>query len=163
VADSRHPPAYASHIGLTRALWMRELMQAHADDVVVAAALFKPNAAGLHELTTVDGFGQRQILKARGTYLGERIVIGVTPLHVHARALFLGHRISRAVACWPRAELRAVPIRALGDVVEPAWPALLLTDGHGRTLGELQVLQRDDEAWTLLAMLLQRSPSSTHT
>jgi hypothetical protein len=161
LADSRRTPADTSRTGLARVSWTRELVQAHADDVVLAAALFKPNAAGSHELTTAAGFGQRQILKARGAYLGERIVIGATPLHVHARALFLGHRVSRAVACWPRAELCAVPICALGDTVEPVWPALLLLDRHRRALGELQVLRRDDDAWSLLTMLLRRSPSST--
>ena len=44
--------------------WSRELVQARADDVVLAAALFKPNAAGSRELTLGAGFGQRQLLKA---------------------------------------------------------------------------------------------------
>ena len=70
--------------------WSRELVQARAEDVVLAAGLFKPNAPGSHEFTTSTGFGHRQILKARGAYLGERIVLGITPLHVHALAVFFG-------------------------------------------------------------------------
>jgi hypothetical protein len=138
---------------------LRELVQARADDVVLAAALCKPNAAGLHEFSRSTGFGQRQMLKARGAYLGERIVLGVTPLHVHAVAVFLGSRISRAVACWPIVELHVEPISPNGRITALPWPAVLLTNRFGKALAELQVLQHDDDAWDLLALLLGRTTS----
>jgi hypothetical protein len=136
--------------------WQREVVQARAEDVVLAASLFKPNAVGSHELTVGAGFGQRQLLKARGAYLGERIVLGVTPLHVYALSLLFGGRVSRLVACWPRAELLAEPVCALCNAQDVLWPALLLTDRYHRCLAELQTLDHDDEAWRVLALLLRR-------
>ena len=118
----------------------RQLVQQHADDVVLAAALCKPNAPGSHELASFAA-------------LGARVALGVTALHVHALALFVGHRFVRAVGCWPRAEVYATPIFALGDTVDPVWPAVLLTDARGKPRAELQVLERDDDAWELLVLL----------
>jgi len=161
MADSRRASADPSTAHRDHPLWARELVQARADDVVLAAALFKPNAVGAHELTSVAGLGHRQMLKARGAYLGERIVLGVTALHVHAVAVFFGNRVGRSVGCWRRAELCAAPVGALGDTVEPVWPALLLTDRYRKCLAELQVLQRDDDAWHVLAMLLRRDDAFT--
>jgi hypothetical protein len=148
-----------AHLGLDGGTsWSRDLVQARADDGVLAAAMFKPNAAGSHELTMGAGFGQRQLLKARGAYLGERVVVGVTPSHVHALVLLFGGRTSRLVSRWPRAELRAEPVSPLGSACAMPWPALLLMDRYRRTLAELQVLECDDEAWRLLALLLHRDP-----
>ena len=93
------------HTQRSRPSWIRELVQSRAEDVVVAAALFKPNAAGSYEFTTSSGFGQRQILKADGSYFGERVVLGVTPLHLHALLVFFGGRLSRSVVCWPRSDI----------------------------------------------------------
>ena len=97
------------------------------------------------------------MLKARGAYLGERIVLGITPLHVHALTLFLGCRASRAVACWPRVDLRAEAISPNDTTTELPWPAVLLTNRFGKPLAELQVLQHDDDAWDLLTLLLRCS------
>jgi hypothetical protein len=97
------------------------------------------------------------MLKARGAYLGERIVLGITPLHVHALAVFLGYRVSRAVGCWPRVDLCGEPISPNGRPAELLWPALLLTNRYGKALAELQVLQHDEDAWHLLTLLLRRS------
>jgi hypothetical protein len=153
-------PVDVRHVRPAGSSWSRELVQARAEDVVLAAALFKPNAAGSHEFTTSTGFGQRQILKARGAYLGERIVLGVTPLHVHALAVFLGHRASRAIACWPRVEVCIEPVAPNGNAVNPLWPALLVTNRYRKALAELQVLHSDDDAWHLFTLLLRPSSSS---
>lgn len=136
------------------------LVQARADDVVLAAAIFKPNAAGWHELASATGFGQRQLLKARGAYLGERVVLGVTPLHLHALAVFCGCRMSRAVGRWSRGEVVATAVCAMTDHIEPLWPALLISRRDGRDIAELQVLRRDDHAWRVLALLLRGNTSS---
>jgi hypothetical protein len=133
----------------------RDLVQTRADDVVLAAARFKPNAVGSHELTMGTGFGQRQLLKARGAYLGERVVIGVTPLHVYLLALLFGGRASSLVARLPRDELRAELVGALGNAADALWPAVLLADRSRRCLAELQPLEHDDEAWQVLALLLR--------
>ena len=142
----------------SRVSWPRELVQVHANDVVLAAALFKPNAAGSHELTPGAGFGHRQLLKASGAYLGERIALGVTALHVHALSLMFGGRASRAVACWPRRDVRAELVTARG-AADDAWPALHLSDRQRRSVAELQSLDGDDDAWELLTLLLRSNPS----
>lgn len=143
----------------SRISWPRELVQVRADDVVHAAALFKPNAAGSHELTPGAGFGHRQLLKASGAYLGERIALGATALHVHALALMFGGRASRSVACWPRDEVRAELVAARGAAIDNTWPALRLSDRQRRSLVELQALDCDDDAWELLTLLLRTNPS----
>jgi len=145
------------HVRGARPSWCREVVQARAEDVVLAAALFKPNAAGSHELTIGAGFGHRQLLKARGAYLGERILLGVTPLSVHALAVFLRGRTSRGVACWSRSDVCAELISPRGRAREALWPALLLTDRGGSSLVELQVSHYDDDAWQVLTLLLRAS------
>ncbi len=129
------------------------LVQVYADDVVLAAGLCKPNAAGSHELGSFEALAQRQFLKARGAFLAETVALGVTPLHVHALGLFLGRRVVRTFGCWPCAELYATPVDVRGDSGDPAWPALLLTDSYGRPHAELRLLDRDDDAWELLVTL----------
>lgn len=155
MTDSMHR-ATTNHgrIVVTRTSWARELVQRHADDVVLAATPFKPNAVGSSEFSSAEGFGQRQLLKASGAYLGGRVVLGVTPLHVHALVVAFGRCIARPIACWPRAELSASPIVALGDTGDLAWPALLISNRDGKVLAELQAIRRDDEAWRVLALLL---------
>jgi hypothetical protein len=158
--DSRHALAHARLERPTATSRPYALVQARADDVVVAATLCKPNAAGSYELASVTGFGERQLLKARGAYLAERVILGVTPLHVHAVAVFARGHIARAVGCWAREDVLATPVCAAGDHVEPAWPALLLARRHGRAIAELQVLRHDDGAWRVLALLLHGHTSS---
>ena len=58
--------------------WARELAQQHAEDVVIAASLFKPNAPGSSELSW-SGLKPRQMMKARGIYLGERTISSCRP------------------------------------------------------------------------------------
>ena len=161
MVHSPHTPAdTGSGSSLPESL-ARRLVQQHADDVVLAAALCKPNAPGSHELASFAALGARQLLKARGAYLGARVALGVTALHVHALALFGGYRFVRVVGCWPRAEVYATPIFALGDTVDPVWPAVLLTDARGKPHAELQVLERDDDAWELLVLLTRHQPGTT--
>jgi hypothetical protein len=136
--------------------WVRELIQQRVDDVVLAAACCKPNAPGPGELAGFAALGARQMLKARGTFLAERVALGATPLHVHAFALFFGRRIARPVACWPRGDVYTTPIRALGGTPDPDWPALLLTDASGKPRAELQILERDADAHELLVLLTDR-------
>jgi hypothetical protein len=146
----------------TPSRWPRELVQRHADDVVLAAAICKPNAPGTHELGGFAALGQRQLLKARGAYLAERVALGVTPLNVHALALFLGRRVARVVGCWSREDLRATLVSPIGDTTDPIWPALLLTDAYGRRHAELQLLERTDDGWNLLALLTHHRAPRIH-
>lgn len=133
---------------------MTDRIQPYADDVVLAAAMFKPNAVGWHELTSASGFGQRQLLKARGAYLAERVVLGVTPLHLLASAVYFGGHALRELGCWARRDVVATPISAVDDPAETPWPALLLSVAGGRDLAELQVVLHDDASWDVLTQLL---------
>jgi hypothetical protein len=125
--------------------WARELAQRHADDVVIAASLFKPNAAGSSELSW-SGWKPRQMMKARGTYLGERTILAITPLDVYAVQVLFGGRIQRAIRQWARRDLLVSTVTTRGRPAGPRWPALLIANRNGRQLAEVQALTRDDEA-----------------
>ena len=153
MSRSASTPADADPVEPPPGSWVQELVQAHADDVVLAAALCKPNAPGSHELGSFEALGRRQLLKARGVYLAETVALGITPLHVHALGLFLGRRIVREVGRWPRAEVYTTPVDAQGDTGDPLWPAFLLTDAYGKPHAELRLVERHDDSWELLAML----------
>jgi len=131
----------------------RELAQRYAEDVVTGAAVFKPNAPGRCDLSP-RGFGQRQRLKARGVYVGERTLLATTPLHVVAIELHLGARLRRLAGRWTRDELIAVATAACGVEPDPRWPAVLLADSSGRAFAELQPLVRDDESARVTRSLL---------
>jgi len=123
--------------------------------------VFKPNAPGRCDLSP-RGFGQRQRLKARGVYVGERTLLATTPLHVVAIELHLGARLRRVVGRWTRDDLIAVAIPAAGSEPDPRWPALLLADSNGRPFAELQPLVRDEEsALVTRALLAFASEGST--
>jgi hypothetical protein len=139
--------------------WLRELVQARAQDVVLAASLFKPNAAGSYELTTSAGFGQRQILKADGAYFGERVVLGVTPLDLHALLVFFGGRWSRTVACWPRSDIAVSPVPARGKATEASGAAVLLRNHALNRKVELQALHDDEDTQYLLRLLVACHPA----
>jgi hypothetical protein len=137
--------------------WTYEIVRRRSDDVVVAAAIFKPNAPGDFSLS-LGGFGDRQMLKACCAYLGERILLGVTPLHVHAIEVFGGARFSRTVARWPRDDVAvtAVPARrGRGSNEDPSWPAMLICRRSGRPLAELQAFRREPSAERVVDLLVR--------
>ncbi len=143
-----------------RPSWLRELVQARAQDVVLAATLFKPNAAGSHELTTSSGFGHRQILKADGSYFGERVVLGITPLHLHALLVYFGGRLSRTIACWPRSDIAVSLVPARGKPAEASNIALLLRNRALNRKVELQALYDDEDARFLIRLLVGFEPTT---
>jgi hypothetical protein len=130
----------------------RELAQRHADDVVLAAALFKPNAPGNSELTWA-GHRQRQVMKARGTYLGEIVVLAVTPLDVFVIEALQG-RVHRAIRTWSRHDLSVATVTSYCGAPDPRWPALLISSRNGRQLGDVQAVNRDEEAERVGQLLL---------
>ena len=139
---------------LPRDSWSREAVQRRADDVVVAAALFKPNAPGNFDVSPA-GFGDRQLLKARGAYLGERVLLGVTPLDVYALVVFANGRIRHLVARWARDKIvvsRVPAKRHRHEPRDPTWPALVVSS-YGRALAELQAVERTTESERLVDLL----------
>jgi hypothetical protein len=133
--------------------WARELAQQHADDVLIAASLFKPNAPGTSELSW-SGLKPRQMMKARGTYLGERTILAISPLHVYAVEMLFGGRIHRGIRRWTRSDLLVSTVTTRGRPAGPRWPALLIANRNGRQLAEVQALTRDDEAEHVAQLLL---------
>jgi hypothetical protein len=133
--------------------WVRELAQQHADDVVIAASLFKPNAPGNSELSW-SGLKARQVMKARGTYLGERTVVAITPLDVYVVEVLYGGRIQRTIRRWARSNLFVSTVTTRGRPPGPRWPALLIASREGRQLAEVQALIADDEAEHVGQLLL---------
>src|SRR5262245_11078472 len=131
----------------------RELAQRHADDVVYAAARFKPNAAGNHELSW-GGFGQRQILKAGGAYIAERVILAITPLEIYAIEVFLLARVQRVARRWSRAGISVSCVPARGRPMHSDWPALRIETATGRSLVEVQALHRDVETTRVINLLL---------
>jgi hypothetical protein len=130
-----------------------ELAQRHADDVVYAAARFKPNATGNHELSW-GGFGRRQVLKAEGAYLAERVVLAVTPLHVCVIELACFGRIERLIRRWPRASVTVSFTAAHGRTQHLGWPALLIASHRGRALADVQAVCHDDAAQVVAELLV---------
>ena len=136
--------------------WAREVVQRQADDVVLLAGLFKPNAPGNFDFSP-SGIGDRQLLKSRGVYLGERILLGITPLHLYAIELVAGGRLQCVVGRWQREDLVPTTVlaqRGRTEIHDPHWPAVLVTRRRGRPLAELQVVDRDRETGRLLDLLL---------
>ena len=157
MSDSSY--ADAPHVQ-RRPSWLCDLVQLRAEDVVLAAALFKPNAAGSYELTSSSGFGHRQILKADGSYFGERVVLGITPLHVHVLVVFFGGRVSRVAACWPRSDISVSVVPARGKASSNL--ALLLRNRALNRRVELQALYDNGDAGILLRLLVAGQPAVNH-
>src|SRR5262249_3016933 len=133
--------------------WARELAQPFVEDVVLAASLFKPNAAGGFEFSW-SGFSQRQMLKARGVYLAERVILGVTAFEACALELVLGHFIVRPLGEWRRADLVLHTVDAHGTTGPADVPGLLIADNN-RELGELQALRTDHETARVVDLLIR--------
>jgi hypothetical protein len=133
--------------------WARELAQRHAEDVVLAAALFKPNAAGNWNLSW-GGFGQRQKLKAAGVYLAERVLLAVTPLDLYVVELLLQGQIHRTIRQWPRTDLRTAAVTAEGRTHNPRFPALLIANRTGRLLAEVQPVHLGPDTVEVLKLLI---------
>jgi hypothetical protein len=134
--------------------WARELAQARIDDVVQCAAVCKPNAAGSHELTSWEGFGQRQIAKAGGTYLGERCVLALTALHAYVFDLVLQRWVRRPLRMWPLGAIRAEAVGPVRPRHDEGWPAVRIATARGCTLAELQVVAYTPDAAHVVARLL---------
>jgi hypothetical protein len=92
--------------------WLTPFAQARVDDEVIAAALFRPNGPGRWACSSLDAFGQRQILKAQGRHHGDRLVVALTAWQIHALALTMTGRVAEHLV-WNRATalVLEVPLR----------------------------------------------------
>jgi hypothetical protein len=133
-----------------------DLAQAHCDDVVLAASTFKPNAAGRAELTGWRAFSDRQLLKGRGAYLGERVLVAVTTVEVVAIA-HTPISFGRRRLAWKRQDLVARAVAPKTQGCEVPLPAFVLA-GRGRTPHiELAALADDEPTASVLGHLFTAS------
>ncbi len=92
------------HPGTRATSSTRGLAQAMIADEVLEAAWFTTNLPGRGDLSPA-GFRERQLLKGRGAYLGERMVLAVTARELIALRPW-GLLIGRSeLAKWARADL----------------------------------------------------------
>lgn len=130
-----------------------EVAQHFCDDVVSAAAWFKPNAPGRWELSSFSALGERQLLKSRAAYFAERILVAVTPLEVVAIAMDLTALFRNRTRSWTRAELAVQLIPSRVDVHEPSGDAVRLSRGGWFPRLEIAPLVDDRESWAVLDQL----------
>jgi hypothetical protein len=130
-----------------------EIAQQFCDDVVFAAAWFKPNAPGRWELSSFRALGERQLLKSRAAYFAERILVAVTPLQVVAIAMDMTAIFRNRFRVWPRDELAVQLIPSRVDPRVPSGDAVRLSRGNWFPRLEIAPLVDDRESWAVLDQL----------
>jgi hypothetical protein len=126
-------------------------VQALVDDVVVAAAAFRPNTRrvlGPHPLAA---------LRERYDHIGasaRRLFLAVTPLELYAFALTPWSHLGPPIGRWHRDELQVSALTARGQPCGTRWPAMLVADGTGKQLFEVQADPASTEAELLTDLLV---------
>jgi hypothetical protein len=133
--------------------------QRWCDDEVLAAAYVKPNGPGRFELDGIEAITSRQLMKGRGVYFCERILLAVTPVEVVAIAADLWSILFARRMVWKRSELAAIAVGS-HDGERPEAPGLLLTRRHARPALEVIGLGSDGPMRTVLERL--RLLTGTH-
>jgi hypothetical protein len=126
--------------------------QRWCDDEVLAAAYVKPNAPGRFELDGFEAIASRQLMKGRGVYFCERILLAVTSVEVIAIAADLWSIFFARRMVWKRSELAAAAVGSC-DRERPRAPGLLLTQRNARPALEVIGLGEDGPMWTVLERL----------
>ena len=134
----------------------REQLQAEVPDVVLAAAVFQPNALGRSELGSLRGLQHRQLLKGEARYLGERLLVGVTPLEVCITVLWW-RRVPSPWARWrwPRAEVLCSPVRTWGTDLRSGVAAVRLERADGRPIADVRPVEVGGESDEVIHLLLE--------
>ncbi|MGZ4688134.1 MAG: hypothetical protein ACXVKA_01775 [Acidimicrobiia bacterium] len=135
----------------------REVAQRFCDDVVMVAGCFKPNAPGRWELSGFRALSERQLLKSRGAYFAERLLVAVTPIEVVAISMDgLGFgRPRRRV--WSRSDLVVQTIPARAEQHLPG-PALRLSRFGSFPVVEIVPVPDDDTSGAVIEKLLGGRP-----
>jgi hypothetical protein len=126
--------------------------QRWCDDEVLAAAYVKPNAPGRFELDGFEAIASRQLMKGRGVYFCERILLAVTSVEVVAIAADFWSIVFARRMVWKRSELAAVAVGSR-DEHRPEAPGLLLTQRNARPALEVIGLGGDGPMRTVLDRL----------
>ena len=125
----------------------------HMPAGVKSWAVFQPNAPGGGEFRGCSAFGHRQLLKASGLYLAERVVIAVGSTEVALWPLLPGGFAGRSIGRWSSDRVLAFRVPATGGD-EPAWPAFVLVDiGNARLLAELRAVRHDRPSEQVIRLL----------
>jgi hypothetical protein len=134
-----------------------EAAQRFCDDVVIVAGLFKPNAPGRGELRGLRAMSERQLMKSRGVYLSERMLVAVTPVEVVAIAMDAAAfgRTRRRV--WTHEELRVEIIPSRCGRIAPG-PALCLSRAGRSPVIEIAPIVDDDVSAAVVERLLREKP-----
>jgi hypothetical protein len=85
---------------------------------VLVAAPAGPNAPGRSEWSSLEAFGQRQILKSQGRHHGERLVVALTTWQIHALSLSMTGRVVEHLT-WDRSTARIVEVPLRPGVTRP--------------------------------------------
>ena len=141
------------------------LAQDNIDDEVLIAGTFLPNASGSGELRSLGGLQQRQLLKGRHAYLGERLILALTALHLYVvppmvGLPLVGPRMRSHIASFDRSRILAEPSTC---AVRDAGPALLLSDRRlDVEIAEIRTRPQDPGAVLVLEQLLSDSRRMDH-
>ncbi|MCU1457965.1 MAG: hypothetical protein JWL73_2057 [Actinomycetia bacterium] len=130
-----------------------DLAQSQCDDIVLAAGVFKPNAPGRTELSGFRALSERQLLKSRGAFFVERMLLAVTPIDVVAIALGPVSIWHPRRLLWKRSTLRATRIPAVAETFRPFEVALCLPRADGSPRLEVARYADDDGAWDVIERL----------
>ena len=106
-------------------------------------ALFQPNAPSGGELRGPSALADRQLLKAQGQYLAERVALVIDSERVSAWPTWLGRIARHPLRTWFRDEVFALPVPAAGTW-SGSWPAFALVDAaRFRVVADLRAVVDD--------------------
>jgi len=109
-------------------------------------SVFQPNASRGGELRSVAALQERQLIKARGWYLAERVVIAVGRHEVVVWPSLAGRVLGPPVGRWAPHDLLAFPVEPPTSL-PPWWIAFLLVDlPRSRIIAELRAVRDDAQS-----------------
>jgi len=122
-------------------------------EAVEALAVFQPNASGHGEFRSWKSFGERQLLKGRGQYLGERVLVAAGIDEVVVWPVVCGRIFGHCLGRWWRDSLLALPSDPVGRR-DALWPACVLVDlDRAMFVADLQAVRDDVESRALIDAL----------
>jgi hypothetical protein len=131
-----------------------DIAQPRCDDVVHAAAVFAPNACGRRELSCIRGMSERQLLKSRGAYYAERVLVAITPIEIMLFALGPISSRFRAPLRLRRADVVVTPLQSRRRGASRDRLAFAIGRRYAGTHLELAPITGDDNTLDVFRRLL---------
>jgi hypothetical protein len=138
-----------------------DFAQPRCDDVVHAAAVFAPNARGRRELSCICGMSERQLLKSRGAYLAERVLVAMTPIEIVLCALGPISSHFRPPLHLRREVVVVAPLQSRRRTASVDPPAFAIGRRDANTYLELAPLTMDANTLDVLARLFAAGGCTT--